>query len=60
MRRIFSSGDPARIARRHNLRRGTGRRRVSFPMSPPDCPGPTPSPRKPTRKIGWRPSMRRR
>lgn len=34
MRRIFSSSDPARIARCHNLRRRTAQRRVPFQMPP--------------------------
>ena len=34
MRLTFSSNDPARVARRYNLRRRTTWRRVPFPMSP--------------------------
>lgn len=34
MRQTFSFGDPARVARRHNLRRRTALRRMPFPATP--------------------------
>jgi hypothetical protein len=48
MRQTFSLGDPARVARRHNLRHRTAQHRMPFPATPPGFPMPKAAPAQAT------------